>query len=145
MNAADQVTDFKLSVDGRPATVQSLLKAINAFCGKLAEEYDFSTGPTLAKGDIPAKYWRLIAFAVEGSNEGYYVHVGALVKTEYTVHHGTTLACSSPNPNGSCPGHPQIAEHLAYIEFGVAKTYSSESAYAMAKEVSRFLAAASWN
>jgi len=55
MNSADQVTDFKLSVDGRPATVQSLLKAINAFCGKLAEEYDFSTGPTLAKGDIPAK------------------------------------------------------------------------------------------
>ena len=112
------------------ATVQSLLKAVNAYCGKLAEEYDFSldfdliaeTGykakPGVEPSRIPEKFRWLIAFAVEGGSEGYYVHVGALID----VHSGGN-----------------------YQEFGLAKTNTSESAYELAKQVSRFLTAAQWN
>jgi hypothetical protein len=101
------------------ATIQSLLKAINAHCGKMAEEYDFST--YRVTGFIPEKYWNLVAFAVEGGSEGYYIHVGAITRQE------------------------RQDDAPAYIDFGCAKTYSSDSAYAMAKEVSRFLSAAAWN
>jgi hypothetical protein len=98
------------------STVQSLLKAINAYCGKLAEEYDFSLNFDLKPDSlIPEKFRDLIAYAVEGSNEGYYVHVGA------------------------------IMDGGKYQQFGIAKTYSSESAYELAKQTSRFLAAAVWN
>jgi hypothetical protein len=96
------VTDFKLSADGQMVTVRELLKALNAFCGKLAEEYDFST-VLCREAHVPEKYWRLVAFAVEGNNEGYYVHVGAILSTERSL--------------------------PTYLEFGLAKTYSSESAY----------------
>lgn len=122
MTSKDWITDFKLQDNGENVTVQALLKAINQYCGALAEEYHFSLGLDLDhKTRIPEKYWRLIAFAVEGNSEGYYIHVGALLRPE--SHHGM----------------PQ------YLEFGLAKTYSSESAYKMATETSRFLAAAAWN
>ena len=98
------------------STVESLLKAINSYCGKLAEEYDFSLNFDLNSDSlIPENFLHLIAFAVEGGSEGYYVHAGALL------------------------------EGGLYQEFGIAKTYSSESAYELAKQVSRFLAATVWN
>jgi hypothetical protein len=109
------------------STVQSLLKAINAYCGNLADEYDFSldfdlvaeTGLKAQAGvepsRIPQDFQHLIAFAVEGGSEGYYVHVGALLLGG------------------------------RYQGFGMAKTYSSDSAYELAKQASRFLAAACWN
>lgn len=98
------------------STVQSLLKAINAYCGNLAAEYDFSLNFDLTEETlIPQEFRYLIAFAVEGGSEGYYVHVGAML------------------------------DGGKYQEFGIAKTYSSESAYELAKQVSRFLAAACWN
>jgi len=109
------------------STVQSLLKAVNACCGNLAEEYDFSldfdlvaeTGLKAQAGvepsRIPRDFQHLIAFAVEGGSEGYYVHIGALL------------------PGGR------------YQQFGIAKTNTSESAYELAKQASRFLAAACWN
>jgi hypothetical protein len=142
VNSADMVTDFKLTEGGRPATVLSLLQALNKFCGSLAEEYNFTAVDRTA--DIREKYWRLVAFAVEGNSEGYYVHVGAIVRREQIVSHGRTVDCPTAARNGCCPGHPEALLPV-YIEFGLAKTYSSESAYAMAKEVSRFLAAAAWN
>jgi hypothetical protein len=109
------------------STVQSLLTAINASCGHLAEEYDFAldfdlvaeTGLKAKTGvepsRIPQDFQHLIAFTVEGGSEGYYVHIGALL------------------PGGR------------YQEFGIAKTWRSDNAYELAKQVSRFLAAACWN
>lgn len=109
------------------STVQSLLKTINAYCGKLAEEYAFSldfdlfaeTGMYAKKGVLPSRIpqdfrW-LIAYAVEGGSEGYYVHICALL------------------PNGH------------FMPFGIAKTWNPDSAYELAKQASRFLAAARWN
>jgi hypothetical protein len=164
MTSADQITDFKLRTDTyetpmgtfnyrgeateqckkadlspecikhtvEMSTVKSLLKAVNLHCGKLAEESDFSLSPTLLYGKygkgkrgedtlIPEKYWNLIAFAVEGQNEGYYIHIGALLR------------------------HDETTDTSEYMDLGVAKTYSSESAYAMAREAGRFLSAAAWN
>jgi hypothetical protein len=119
MNSKDMVTDFKLQENGENCTIKALLKAINAFCGSLAEEYDFGLPfDTPKDARLPEKYWRLIAFAVEGSNEGYYVHLGALVRDRHTTN---------------------------YVSFSLAKTYSAESAYELAKQTSRFLAAACWN
>ena len=109
------------------STVHSLLMAINAQFGKLAEEYHFSLDfdlagesgltakPGVSPSRIPQDFQHLIAFAVEGGSEGYYVHIGALL------------------PGGR------------YQNFGIAKTWSSASAYELAKQSSRFLAAACWN
>lgn len=123
MNSKDMVTDFKLQENGENCAVKSLVGAVNAFCGDLAEEYNFSTG--IAWNDpgprIPEKYWHLIAFAVEGSNEGYYVHIGAMVRGDR----------KAPAPT--------------FVGFGLAKTNSSESAYELVRQASRFLAAACWN
>jgi hypothetical protein len=112
------VTDFKL---GKDCKVGDLVDAINDYCGAIAEEYGFSTAISNPDMLIPAKYWQLVAFAVEGSNEGYYVHLGAIL---------------SPETRGGV---------AAYVQFGCAKTYTSDSAYEMAKQASRFLAAAAWN
>ncbi len=103
--------------------IQDLLKAINAYCGQLAEEYDFSLNFALRPANglpqsetlIPEKYRWLVAFAVEGGSEGYYVHMGAML------------------------------DGGQYQEFGLAKTNTAESAYELTKQTSRFLAAASWN
>jgi hypothetical protein len=125
------VTDFKLTDDkNEGVSIKSLLDAINKYCGKLAEEYDFSLSPTLKydapKGiKIPTKYGQLIAYATEGSNEGYYVHVGALIPADR----------NSTQPAFTIP----------YMDFGFAKTNSAESAYELAKQAQRFLTAARWN
>ena len=129
MTNAESVTDFNLgdwSTEG--ADLGELLKAINEFCGSLAEEYNFSLCPSLKyeahNPKVPAKYWNLVAFAVEGGSEGYYVHVGAILKIE----RDTKPAFTAP-----------------YMDFGFAKTYSAESAYELAKQAQRFLSAARWN
>jgi hypothetical protein len=109
------------------STVHSLLKAINAQFGKLAEEYSFSLDfdlvgesglkakPGVSPSLIPQDFHELIAYAVEGGSEGYYVHIGALL------------------PDGR------------YMQFGIAKTWNPDSAYELAKQTGRFLAAARWN
>jgi hypothetical protein len=58
-----------------------------------------------------------VTFAVEGGSEGYYVHVGAILKAERE---------SKPNFTAS------------YTDFGFAKTYSAESVYELAKQARRF-------
>jgi hypothetical protein len=124
MTSAEMVTDFKLmDAKNKMVSIAALMKALNEFCGKMAEEYNFCDNSRWAIGIsplVPEKYSNLIAYAVEGKNEGYYVHVGAIVPQ-----------------SGNGPWH--------YIDFGFAKTWSPESAYALAKEASRFLAAAQWN
>jgi hypothetical protein len=125
-NDMDPYTCIKAQVE--MSTVGSLIKALNAFCGHLAEEYNFAMcldlvserdyrgkEPKPEPSRIPQKYRWLIAFAVEGGSEGYYVHLGAML------------------------GEGR------YQEFGLAKTNTSESAYELAKQASRFLAAAAWN
>jgi len=117
MTSAEMVTDFKL--DG--STIQGLIKAINRYCGQLAEEYDFRKSWEYTETAPLPKYLRLFAYAVEGTNEGYYVHIACLVENE--------------------------SRHMSplYRGLALAKTYSPDSAYALAREASRFLAAAAWN
>jgi hypothetical protein len=132
----DMLPDLCISHRVEMAKVRDLLKALNehvapdhrGFATPIkdqAEEYSFTplqcpTADLSALVWIPEKYWHLVAFAVEGNSEGYYVHVGAILRGEYN-------------------------KATEYIEFGLAKTYSPESAYQIAKEASRFLVAAQWN
>jgi hypothetical protein len=55
-----------------------------------------------------------------------------------TVHHGATVDCPSPNPNGSCPGHPQppplnlaiddlLADLYQYVEHREADRISDDA------------------
>lgn len=124
MTSAEMVTDFKLmDAENKMVSVKALIKALNDFCGKMAEEYKFCDN-TAWDADglnkvIPDKYWNLVAYAVEGKNEGYYVHVGAIIHMN--------------------------RQQPSYMDFGFAKTWSPESAYALATAASRFLAAAQWN
>lgn len=144
MNSTEQVTDFAVCIHEpipdkpgylrhvRNATIHDLLRAVNQHLKRIGiepEEYDFSVsaGITARHGndageknpEIPKFRW-LVAFAVEGGSEGYYVHCGAIL--------------SDPGPDGR-----------NYVEFGICKTYSADSAYAIAREVQRFLTAALWN
>jgi hypothetical protein len=129
MTKTEMITDFQLgNWDKEGVELSLLLKEINKHCGQIAEEYAFSLSPTfrferISNPCLPARYCQLIAFAVEGSNEGYYVHVGALLQ----------------------PADRSKDFTQQYMEFGCAKTYSAESAYTLAKEAQRFLTAARWN
>lgn len=120
MNSAEWVTQFSLTENGKPKPVRELLDVLNAHLktAKLeAEEYHFCLSPSLNDAQLlPKQYRWLVAFAVEG----YYVHVGAMMQQP----------------------HDQFRQ---YMDFGFAKTYSAESAYAIAKEAQRFLSAAVWN
>lgn len=144
MTQAEMVTDFAAykyaPVPDKPgylhhvgmAKLTDLVKALNAHCGHLADEYNFSLASEFRyAGDrrrddkhidatIPGDLWHLIAFCVEGGSEGYYVHVGALLRTDKVV-----------NRN--------------YVDIAFAKTYSTESAYQLAREAQRFLTATEWN
>ena len=132
MNSAEMVTDFVIH-EHRPdpnperkgylifvqrAKIVDLIRALNKYCGKLAEEYPFSQSPMLLNNPmerIPEHRW-LVAFVVEGDSEGYYIHITAMLK-----------------------GGGQ------HQEIALAKTYSAESAYKLATEAQRFLTAAAWN
>lgn len=126
---SELITDFQLGDwEKEGVELPLLLKAINKHCGQLAEEYAFILSPTfrfegIANPCLPARYRQLIAFATEGGSEGYYVHVGALLEQD-----------------DRSQKHTQ-----QYVDFGFAKTYSAESAYALAREAQRFLSAARWN
>ena len=115
------------------STVESLIKALNSHMKAAnleADEYNFCVTPSVhydAPGALlPEKWAHLIAFAIEGGSEGYYCHVGAILKD-----------------NSGCFGG---AVNLpTYMDFGFCKTYSADSAYAIAREAQRFLTAAAWN
>jgi hypothetical protein len=139
MTQDEMVTDFAIRRNWKPgerpgtvrdpelAPVKELLTALNAHLkakGMEPEEYGFASltvkydNPDFA---VPSRYRWLVAYAVEGGSEGYYVHVGAII-------HGL--------------GHD---EPTTYVDFGFAKTWSAETAYAIAREAQRFLTAAEWN
>lgn len=54
--------------------------------GLVPDEYfsigvDYSlSGKKYGETPIPSDYWRIICFAVRGSSEGYYMHVGLILK-----------------------------------------------------------------
>lgn len=129
MTGTEMVTELKLE----RSSVRELMDAVNAHCKSLgieAEESDFRQSVCLGYNDdnpLPnSKDYRwLIAFAVEGNSEGYYVHIGSMGRGDY--------------PNGS--GRTTSS----YQDLGVAKTYSANNAYALAREAQRFLTAAAWN
>jgi hypothetical protein len=110
-------------------TAKELCRALDAHltsAGVEPEEYGFS-GRVYAAGpdDLPDRRW-LVAFAVEGTNEGYYVHVGAV------------------QPRPAC-GLGADDPPAFYYDLGFCKTYSPDSAYAICREVQRFLSCAEWN
>ena len=107
------------------ATVADLCKALTAHLKSLGlepEEYGFNAPVAIRHGEqdakIPAKHRWLIAFVVEGNSEGFYIHLAAVVE-------------SSPKRE--------------LVDLGLAKTYSPQNAYAIAREAQRFLTAAAWN
>lgn len=112
------------------ATATELIQALRAYmkqCGlKDVGEYDFTVAPSIKYGDhpdlIPQKYYHLIAYAIEGSNEGYYVHVGVIGR-----------------------GDESRKGLATYMDFGFAKLYDVDLAFKMAREAQRFLTAAAWN
>ncbi|HMF40948.1 MAG TPA: hypothetical protein VKQ32_09640 [Polyangia bacterium] len=140
MNAAESVTTFAIRRNWKPgpspgtvidpelAPVGELLAALDRHLAArelAADEYGF-TGAGAARhvGDarVPARYRWLIAFAVEGGSEGWYVHVGAIVAEA----HG-------PDAHG-------------YVDFGFCKVMdSADLAYRIAREAQRFLTASEWN
>jgi hypothetical protein len=105
--------------------ISELIKAVNQHMIAMKiepEDYSFCLSPCLfddRTATIPQYHRYLIAYAIEGGSEGYYVHIGALMPGEKT--------------------------EQQYIDFGFCKTYSSESAYNIAREAQRFLTAAAWN
>ena len=135
MTSGEMVTDFAIRrnwermPDGRMrnpefAPVRELLGALNAYLestGNVPGEYGFSCSYDRDPDRlVPSRYRWLVAYAVEGGSEGYYVHVGAIV-----------------HDHGNGP--------TTYVEFGLCKTWDAESAYAIARECQRFLTAAEWN
>lgn len=126
MNTKEQVTDFSLEEPGtgKQVTVSALIKALNLHCKeKLAGESfcDTSTWCERSGERIPDRYRSLIAFAIEGDSEGWYVHVGAMVR--FGCDDGKGL----------------------YVDFGFAKMWSADEAYDLCREAQRFLSAARWN
>jgi hypothetical protein len=125
MTNIEHVTEFKLR-DGEDAIqVEVLVDALNTYLeaiGLQPEEYGFCVSPLIThaaapgNGRLPKKYRWLVAFAIEGGSEGYYVHVAAIDSATQ-----------------------------AYIDLGFAKTYSPDNGYALAREAQRFLTAAAWN
>lgn len=125
-----KVTDFSLEdANGQQVKVVDLIKALNHHCKKEELEGESFSCPfewDAEKKDIqiPERYRWLVAYAVEGESEAWYVHVGAMIRPE------------SPVSN---------FDNYSYMDFGFAKVWSKEVAFAVAREVQRFLWAARWN
>jgi hypothetical protein len=147
MTQNEMITDFKLAGE----SVNGLLKAVNKHLKKAGcepEEYGFDSASWVrysgAKDQLlpPRSDFRwLVAWVVEGGSEGYYIHLGAILarrtiemNTKHDEIGGTLKAVYTPGEDTS-----------TYLEFGLAKTYSAESAYAICREAQRFLTAAEWN
>jgi hypothetical protein len=123
MNKTEMVTDFKLETDGKAVKTVDLVKALNEHCKAQLDGETFSCSAAWDNPEarLPERYRWLIAFAVEGGSEGWYVHVGAIIQKR---------SLSDPNE---------------YIDFGFAKVWSVEASFAVQREAQRFLTAARWN
>jgi hypothetical protein len=127
MTRAEWVTDFKLDeADGQPITFSALVEAVKAHCKEILDGESFcdvtAWGGEQAKGRrLPARWRSLIAFALDGDCEGYYVHIGVMVDFG----------------DWDRPGQ--------YLDAGFAKVWTAEQAQKLATEAQRFLSAARWN
>ena len=130
MTKAEWVTDFKLEeADGKPITLSAIVKAVKEHCKELLDGESFcdvaAWSPNV-ETRLPERWRSLIAFAMDGDCEGYYVHIGCLV----------SFGDWAPMMLYK-PGH--------YIDIGFAKVWSAEQAQKLATEAQRFLSAARWN
>ena len=130
MTQEEMVTQFKLREQNRqPVTVELLLRELDRHLkakGLEADYYGFDKSLLPYRGErIPENPRWLVAFAVDGENEGYYIHVGAIefLTLEY----------------------PRRMRAGTYQDLGFAKTAAPDRAYAIAHEAQRFLTAAMWN
>lgn len=125
MNSKDVVTTFSLEEKetGKGVTISSLIRALNEHARDLLKGESFCDRTQWDEGRkderIPARFRALIAFVMEGDSEGWYVHIGAMV--DFSQKKGT------------------------YIDFGHAKMWSAEEAYALGIEAQKFLTAARCN
>src|ERR1700736_1847815 len=119
MTETEMVGDFSLTEGDLPVKVETLIRALNTYSntiGMQPEEYGFNASTPIKYPDceatdrIPARYRWLVAFAIEGNSEGYYVHVAAIDDSTKT-----------------------------YTDLGCAKTFSAARAYAIAREAQRFI------
>jgi hypothetical protein len=127
MTKAEWVTDFKLEEPdgGQPITCTALLYGIEKHCKTLLEGehfYDCSAWSADKNRRLPARWRCLIAFAVDGDSEGYYVHIGVMV---------------SYSDGEFGPGQ--------YLDCGFVKMWTAKAAQLLATEAQRFLSAARWN
>jgi hypothetical protein len=116
------VTDFRLKDGDKPITVDALIRGLNTYLdtvGLRPEQYGFYVSSRFehsrskASERMPEGSRWLIAFTIEGSNEGYFILVGAIDWATNT-----------------------------YTELGFGKSFSPDHAYAVARETQRFLRAA---
>ena len=125
MTKAEWVTDFKLEEpDGKPVTLSAIVQAVKKHCKELLDGESFcdrSTWGPDAERRLPERWRHLIAFWMEGDDEGWYVHIGVMVEFGGGGHHGE------------------------YIDMGIAKVWSVETAQRLATEAQRFLTATRWN
>lgn len=124
MIRSEQVTDFKLEhEDGTPVTTGEIVKAVEAHCKELLDGESFcDRSKWFGEIDkLPERWRHLIAWWMEGDNEGWYVHLGVMVDFG----------------GGGKPGE--------YWDMGFAKLWSPETAKKVATEAQRFLTAARWN
>ena len=108
------------------AEIRHLLKEINVHCESIGlepNEYKLtlSGNRTEVPATVPENFWHLIAFAIEGGSEGWYIHIGAIVRSE------------------------RRDQPPSYIDFGFSKTFDHDNAFALAREYQRFLDATLWN
>ncbi len=126
MTKAERVTDFRLEEpDGKPVALSAIVKAVEQHCKTQLQGEAFcdrSSWDVETKDRRLPKRWRgLIAFAVDGDSEGYYVHIGVMV----------TFG------DGLRPGE--------YIDMGFVKLWDAKAAQIVATEAQRFLSASRWN
>ncbi len=127
MTKAEWVTDFKLQgPDGKPVPLSDIVKAVEEHCkAKLDGERFHDRSAWDSKGHPPARLperWRhLIAFAIDGDSEGYYVHIGVMI------------------------GFGDIQEPGRYLDIGFVKLWDPKTAQDVATEAQRFLSASRWN
>ena len=124
MTRSEHVTDFKLDdADGRSITLSAVVKGVQEHCKEILEGERFCDRSEWfgEGGPLPERWRHLIAYAMEGDNEGYYVHLGVMVDFGGGGKHGE------------------------YIDMGFVKLWSADHARRVCNEAQRFLTAARWN
>jgi hypothetical protein len=120
MIKSERVTNFKLTVGNEPVKLTVLVRALNDHLDSI--KLDVDRHAFVAESDpqgnprIPGDNRTLIVFVTQGTNEGYFVSLGA-------IDHRTKM----------------------YTELAAAKTELLENAYLIARETHRFIVSTEWN